>query len=144
MPTFREMLATAKAKSPFAGGLALGLCLLSVVLTSIATITYPHYPEVFSNGFLEVSVPLLTSGFLPRTLLGMSGAGWTVAWLLYFAGWATVLGWLLLRGATGAPARAIAGGTFAAGICLLWMVGHYPTPEKDATLKFIEQSYRAE
>jgi hypothetical protein len=137
-------LAAARAKGTAWGGVALGLCLLSVVMTSLSTVTYPHFPEVFSNGFLEVTLPLLFGGYLPRNLFGASGGDWTLGWLLYFVGWGGLLGFQLVRGVARASGRAIAVATFCVGVLTLWLVSNAPHPQKEAALKFIQQSYRAE
>jgi hypothetical protein len=113
-----------------------------VVITSIATITYPHFPEVFTNGFFEVSLPLLFGGFLPRNLLGLLFQAQALGWFLFFSCWLVVLSWMMARGAPSLPGRAAALATVGAGLLLLGVVARGDSPEKEQMLQFIRQSYR--
>ena len=131
-------------RAPLWRGVGVGLCGLSVVITSIATITYPHLPEAFTNGFFEVSLPLLMGGFLPRNLLGLLFQAPALGWVLFFAGWATALIWMGVKGVSGAAPRAAMLATFALGFVLLGSLGRGESPEKTQMLQFIRQTYRAE
>lgn len=138
-------IAAARRRGPSWGGLATGLCLLSVIFTSLATITYPHFPEQFSSGFFEVSLPLLIGGYLPRNLFGLLvPSSWQLGWAVYFAAWLGVVGWMLLRSARSVRAFAAALATVLLWMVLLGTVSHSPSNEKASVLTFIRQTYRAE
>ncbi len=115
------------------------------MITSLATITYPHFPEVFTNGFFEVTVPLLKGGFLPRNLLGLlvGAQAQALGWVLFFAGWLLILGWMIARGASALAGRVAVLATTAAGLLLLGVVARGASAEKEQMLQFIRQTYRA-
>lgn len=135
-------LAAARRRGDLAGGVACGLCLLSVLLTSLATITYPHFPEDFSNGFFEVTVPLLLGGYLPRNAIGLLGGAPALGWFLYFGCWLAGLITIVRLGARGVG-RAAAVGTAAAGLLCLGVLARGHSVQKASMLRFIEETYRA-
>jgi hypothetical protein len=124
-----------RRRSPLWGGLAAGLCVLSVLVTGLATVTYPHIPDaVFGNAFFEVTLPLLVSGYLPRTVLSFFGAGSWV-WALYFAAFAGTILWLVV---------AVPGAGAGLALALLSVSGKELNPAaKRAQLAFIERTYRS-
>jgi hypothetical protein len=136
-------LAELGKRSPLGRGIGVGLCLLSVVITSLATVTYPHFPEVFTNGFFEVTVPLLAGGYLPRNLLGLVAHAEAFGWMVFFAGWLFLLGWMVARGARSVPGRIAILGTVASGLLLLSVLGRGGSVEKQQMLEFIRRSYRS-
>ncbi len=142
-PLVAVALAALGRRAPAWRGVGVGLCVLSVLITSIATITYPHFPEVFTNGFFEVSLPLLAGGFLPRNLLGLLFQAQALGWVLFFSAWCTVLGWMLARGVSSFAGRAAALATVGAGLLLLGVSARGASPEKEQMLQFIRQTYRA-
>jgi len=143
IPPVAVALAELGRRGPAWRGVGVGLCILSVVITSLATITYPHFPEVFTNGFFEVSLPLLAGGFLPRNLLGLLFHAQTPGWLLFFSGWIAILAWMAARGTSSLVGRAAALATVGAGLLLLGVSARGDSPEKEQMLQFIRQTYRA-
>ncbi|MHB8420419.1 MAG: hypothetical protein ACYDCL_20290 [Myxococcales bacterium] len=137
-------IASLRRRSPAWGGFAAGLCALSVLITGLATVTYPHIPDgVFGNAFFEVTLPLLVSGDLPRTVLSFFGAGPWV-WGLYFAAFAAVVGWLFLAVPGRGPGRPTALVTAALALAILSVSGKELNPAaKRAQLDFIERTYRS-
>ena len=93
-------LTAARARGALWEGASVALCLVSVILTSLASVVYPHYPEVFGNGFFELTVPLLRDGYLPSNLLTLlfGWGGWS--WILYFLPWGGLLVWMLTAAVT--------------------------------------------
>jgi len=142
-PLVALALAELGRRAPVARGIGIGLCVVSVVITSLATITYPHFPEVFTNGFFEVTVPLLREGYLPRNLFGLLIGAPGLGWFVFFAGWVFLLGWMVARGAAAFVGRMAIVATAAAGLLLLGMVARGDSPEKAQMLQFIRQTYRA-
>jgi len=142
-PLVAVALAELGRSAPAWRGVGVGLCVLSVVITSLATITYPHFPEVFTNGFFEVSLPLLAGGFLPRNLLGLLFHAQALGWVLFFSGWLVVLAWMLMRGTSSLVGRAAAVATVGGGLLLLGVSARGDLPEKEQMLQFIRQTYRA-
>jgi hypothetical protein len=114
-----------------------------VVITTLATISYPHFPEVFTNGFFEVSLPLLFGGFLPRNVCGLLFNAGALGWVVYFGCWVAIVGWMAVQGAPARAGRAIALATVGAGLLLLGVSARGDSPEKAQMLQFIRQTYRA-
>ena len=137
-------IAFLRRRSPLWGGVAAALCALSVVITGLATITYPHIPDgVFGNAFFEVTLPLLAAGYLPRTVLSFFGAGAWV-WWLYLAAFAAAVGWLLAAVPGGGAGRSTALVTAALLLVGLSVSGKRLDPAaKRAQLAFIERTYRS-
>ncbi len=123
-------------------GLATGAALLSMLVTGLATATYPHYPEVFTNGFSQLTLPLLRGGYLPRTALGLFAGLSPWSWILYFAAFAAVL-FRVLRASSGRGARLAAAGTAALGLVLLASLGPAAGPAQEQELAWVERTYRA-
>ncbi len=136
-------MAKARRTSTWWSGVASGLCVLSVLFTGLATVTYPHYPEEFTNGFFQLTVPLLLGGYLPRTALGLwLGIGaWT--WALYFVALAFAVGWLAWSVGNGGRARGVGLLTVMAGFLILASRGGEPTPAQAHQREFVERTYRA-
>ena len=136
-------MAKARRGSAWWSGLATGLCVLSVLVTGLATVTYPHYPEVFGNGFFQLTVPLLLGGYLPRNALGLwLGVGpW--CWVLYFGGFAFAVAWLAWSVGASGRARGVGLATVMAGAVLLASSGGAPNPAQAQQRQFVEQTYRA-
>jgi hypothetical protein len=137
------VLAQARRTSTLWSGIAAGLCVLSVLFTGLATATYPHYPEAFTNGLFQLTLPLLRGGYLPRNALGLwLGVGpW--CWTLYFAGFAFAVGWLAWSVGDGGRARWIGLTTAVAGVLFLSTLGGPPTAMQAQQRQFVEQTYRA-
>ncbi len=135
-------LAVARERSAIWEGLAVALCLTSVVVTSLATVVYPHYPEEFGNGFFEVTVPLLRAGYLPSNLLTLLFGWGPWTWAAYFVPWLGLLVWMLFFAVKRAPARLVALGG-AALLLAAFALTARETPERARMLQFIEQTYRA-
>ncbi|MHB1843956.1 MAG: hypothetical protein ACYCWW_03850 [Deltaproteobacteria bacterium] len=136
-------LAEARKRGAREAGVALGLCLASIVATALATVVYPHFPEVFTNGLFELTLPLLSAGFLaPNALSYLLGFGaWS--WALYFAGLLALLGWLLFRFCADGQSRGLALATLCGFFLVLGLSGRGESPQKVAMLRFVEQSYHA-
>jgi hypothetical protein len=134
-------LGAARLRGALWEGTAVALCLVSVLITSLASVVYPHYPEVFGNGFFEVTVPLLRDGYLPENLLVLLFGAGAWSWLFYFIPWAGLLVWMLVSFVESAKGRFLAVG-LAAGILVLLGSTAGQTPERARMLQFIEQSYR--
>jgi len=62
------MLAT---RARWAGALAPGLAVISVMMTGTATVVFPHLPETFPNPFHDLVVPLAREGCLVPMHLGL-------------------------------------------------------------------------
>lgn len=139
-------LARARRTSAWWSGLATGLCVLSVLFTGLATVTYPHFPEVFTNGFFQLTVPLLLGGYLPRNALGLWVGVGPWCWTIYFAGFVFALGWL--GWSTGSDGRARGIGLVAAmaGVVILASSGRASGTkqgQQEQQRQFVEQTYRA-
>jgi len=135
-------LGAARARGAIWEGASVALCLVSVIVTSLATVVYPHYPEVFGNGLFELTLPLLRAGYLPQNLLTLlfGWGGWT--WFFYFVPWGALLSWMLLSVVKPPRARLTALGVVAALLVLLGLTAS-ETPERARMLQFVEQTYRA-
>jgi hypothetical protein len=135
-------VAEARLRGAIWEGVSVALCLVSVVVTSLATVVYPHYPEDFGNGFFEVTVPLLRAGYLPSNILTLlfGWGGWT--WAVYFAPWVGLLIWMLFFAVNRPPARLVAFGVAAVLLAAFGLTAQ-ETPQRARMLQFIEQSYRA-
>jgi hypothetical protein len=133
-------LAEARLRGGVREGAAVALCAVSVVVTSLASIVYPHYPEVFGDGFFEVTVPLLRAGFLPQNLTTLLFGWGDWSWLLFFVLWLALLAWMFAFGTSSARARLVAAGV---SVTLLVLLGSFAqlTPPRAQMLQFIEQSY---
>ncbi len=136
-------LAEARKRGPRALGLAAGLCLASITITSLATAVYPHFPEPFTNGFFELTLPLLFAGFLPPNALSLLFGLGAWSWLLYFAALALALGWIGWRLTPDGQSRGLALATLSAFFLVLGVAGRGDSPQKQSMLRFVEQSYHA-
>jgi hypothetical protein len=136
-------MAKARRKSAWWSGVAGGLCMLSVLFTGLATVTYPHYPEEFSNGFFQLTLPLLLGGYLPRNALGLwLGVGpW--CWMLYFVGFAFALGWLGWSVGDSGRARGLGVLIAMAGVVMLASLSGTPNAAQAQQRQFVERTYRA-
>jgi hypothetical protein len=134
-------LAAARSRGVLWEGISAALCLVSVVVTSLASVVYPHYPELFGNGFFELTLPLLRDGYLPANLVTLLFGGGQWSWLLYFVPWGAILAWMLFSAVTAPGARLLAAGV-AAGLLLLFRTTANETPERAHMLQFVEQTYR--
>lgn len=84
MPLLVTPAALLAIRAPWAGALAPGLAVTSVMMTGTATLVFPHLPESFPNPFHDLVMPLAREGCLVPMALDLPG--WLVV-LVLGAGW---------------------------------------------------------
>jgi len=58
-----------------------GILIVSVVITGLSTIVFPHLPETFANPLHQLVLPLAAQGYFVR-FMGMSGQWWGMIFLV--------------------------------------------------------------
>jgi hypothetical protein len=106
-------------RGELAWALVVAVVAVSIVIYSLTSLLFPHYPETFKNPVHELVLRLLVSGYAP----------WNAGWLIGLRGLASLVPYLLalvaLLGLIAVPRRArwragVAGLVLAAGILSLY------------------------
>ena len=99
-----------------------GLVVVSVVVTGVSTIVWPHYQEQLRNPFFQVGWPLFEDGWLPPSLFGAVGLSSKTVALAIGVLVAAGLAYDLVRSG-GRPWRVAAWLAIAVALPILWRAG---------------------
>jgi hypothetical protein len=119
-----------------------GAVIVSVVMSGVSAVMFPHYPPQYENPVFELTLPLIGRGFAPYsvgTALGLHGA-WSLAPVAAVLLAAVALG--LGGEAPALPRRLVHGAAAVAVACALLLsfsrLGHGPSPDKAHATAFVE------
>jgi hypothetical protein len=119
-----------------------GAVIVSVVMSGVSAVMFPHYPPQYENPVFELALPLVGHGFAPYsvgTALGLHGA-WSLAPVAAVMLAAVGLG--LGGEAPRFPGRLLHAASAVAVACALLLpfsrLGHGPSADKAHATAFVE------
>jgi hypothetical protein len=129
-------------KQGWLSGVAGGLCAASIVVTGVASVTYPHIPEEFTGAIAHLIWPLLKGGYLPYNLAevmtGRVGLGTWVPWYTALSFIALVALWRCLDEA---KAALIAVVVVAAHVAILFLAVPPISAQETQTQRWIMKTW---